>query len=151
MSPKAAETLEAVLRSAVRGRVELATVATCADYDAPLVCRGGGTAMAGQTVNAAVVIDFSRHLNAVLDVDPGSRCERVQPGCVLDRLRGAAAEHGLTFGPDPATHDHCTLGGMIGNDSCGTHAGRTSQNVESPQVLTYDGLDAGRPRAAAGG
>ncbi len=121
----------------------LAAVATCAEHDAPLLCRGGGTAMAGQTANAAVVLDFSRHLNAVLEVDPGARSARVQPGCVLDRLRDAAGEHGLTFGPDPATHDHCTLGGMIGNDSCGTHsvvAGRTSQNVQSLKVLTYDGL-----------
>ncbi len=121
----------------------IAAVATCAAYDAPLLCRGGGTAMAGQTANAAVVLDFSRHLNGVLAVDVDARSARVQPGCVLDRLRDAAAEHGLTFGPDPATHDHCTLGGMIGNDSCGTHsvvAGRTSQNVQSLQVLTYDGL-----------
>jgi FAD/FMN-containing dehydrogenase/Fe-S oxidoreductase len=121
----------------------LATVATCAEHEAPLLCRGGGTAMAGQTANAAVVLDFSRHLNAVLAVDPDKRSARVQPGCVLDSLRDAAAAHGLTFGPDPATHDHCTLGGMIGNDSCGTHsvvAGRTSQNVQSLQVLTYDGL-----------
>jgi len=121
----------------------VATVATCARHGVPLLCRGGGTAMAGQTTNAAVVLDFSRHLNGVLEVDPDARSARVQPGCVLDRLCDAAREHGLTFGPDPATHDHCTLGGMIGNDSCGTHSvvsGRTSQNVQSLQVLTYDGL-----------
>ena len=121
----------------------VAAIATCADLGAPLLCRGGGTAMAGQTANAAVVLDFSRHLNAVLAVDSDARSARVQPGCVLDRLRDAAGEHGLTFGPDPATHDHCTLGGMIGNDSCGTHSvvsGRTSQNVQSLQVVTYDGL-----------
>ena len=67
----------------------------------------------------------------------------MQPGVVLDDLRDAAEEHGLTFGPDPATHSHCTLGGMIGNNSCGVHsvmAGRTADNVEELEVLTYDGL-----------
>jgi FAD/FMN-containing dehydrogenase/Fe-S oxidoreductase len=121
----------------------VATIATCAQHGAPVLTRGGGTAMAGQSTNTAVVVDFSRHLNGILAVDADARSARVQPGCVLDRLREAAGEHGLTFGPDPATHDHCTLGGMIGNDSCGVHsvvAGRTSQNVEALEVLTYDGL-----------
>jgi len=90
-----------------------------------------------------VVIDFSRHLHQVLDVDPAGRCARVQPGTVLDELRDRAEEHGLTFGPDPSTHNRCTVGGMIGNNSCGVHsimAGRTSANIESLDVLTYDGL-----------
>ncbi|HEU4967354.1 FAD-binding and (Fe-S)-binding domain-containing protein, partial [Sphingomonas sp.] len=92
--------------------------------------------------NAAVTIDFSRHLHHVIEIDPAARRAKVEPGCILDRLRDAATPHGLTFGPDPATHDHNTLGGMIGNDSCGVHsvtAGRTADNVERLTVLTYDG------------
>jgi FAD/FMN-containing dehydrogenase/Fe-S oxidoreductase len=119
------------------------TVLVCRDHDAPLTLRGGGTSLAGQATNAAVVVDVSRHLNRIVELDPERRLARVQPGVVLDDLRSAAAAHGLTFGPDPATHDRCTLGGMLGNDSCGAHsimAGRTSDNVESLDVLTYDGL-----------
>jgi len=88
-------------------------------------------------------VDVSRHLNQIVELDPERRVARVQPGVILDDLRAAAEQHGLTFGPDPATHDRCTLGGMLGNDSCGVHsimAGRTSDNVESLNVLTYDGL-----------
>jgi FAD/FMN-containing dehydrogenase/Fe-S oxidoreductase len=119
------------------------TVRVCRDNDAPLTLRGGGTSLAGQATNAAVVVDVSRHLNLILELDPERRLARVQPGVILDDLRTAAAKHGLTFGPDPATHDRCTLGGMLGNDSCGAHsimAGRTSDNVESLDVLSYDGL-----------
>ena len=95
--------------------------------------RGGGTSLAGQCCNVAVVLDFSKYLNRILEIDPERRLARVEPGAVLDDLRDAAEEHGLTFGPDPATHNHCTLGGMIGNNSCGVHsvmAGRTADNVE---------------------
>ncbi len=118
------------------------TVRVCRDHDAPVTMRGGGTSLAGQAVNVAVVVDVSRHLNGVLELDPDRRIARVQPGVVLDSLRAAAESHGLTFGPDPATHDRCTLGGMLGNDSCGAHsimAGRTSANVELLDVLTYLG------------
>jgi FAD/FMN-containing dehydrogenase/Fe-S oxidoreductase len=121
----------------------VAAMAVCAAHGAPVLSRGGGTAMAGQSTNAAVVIDFSQHLRGIVSLQPASRLCRVEPGCVLDTLRHRAAPHGLTFGPDPATHDHCTLGGMIGNNSCGTHslmAGRTSDNVRRLEVLTYDGL-----------
>ncbi len=121
----------------------VATIRICRDHDAPVTLRGGGTSLAGQATNRAVVIDVSRHLNRILELDPERRIARVQPGVVLDSLRAAAEVHGLTFGPDPATHDRCTLGGMLGNDSCGAHsimAGRTSDNVESLDVLTYDGL-----------
>jgi FAD/FMN-containing dehydrogenase len=79
----------------------------------------------------------------ILGLDPEGRTARVLPGTVLDDLRAAAAPHGLIFGPDPATHAWCTLGGMIGNNACGVHsvtAGRTSDNVETLEVLTYDGL-----------
>src|SRR4051794_18880333 len=118
------------------------TVAVCRRHGAPIVARGCGTGLAGQTVNAAVLIDFSKYLDAILELDPGQRFARVQPGIVLDRLREAAEEHELTFGPDPATHSRCTLGGMIGNNSCGTHsilAGVTADNIESLDVLLYDG------------
>jgi FAD/FMN-containing dehydrogenase/Fe-S oxidoreductase len=119
------------------------TIRICRDHGAPVTLRGAGTSLAGQTANAAVIIDVSRHMDQILALDREQRTARVQPGVVLDALRAAAEKHGLTFGPDPATHDRCTLGGMIGNDSCGAHsimAGRTSDNVESLDVLTYDGL-----------
>jgi len=119
------------------------TIRVCRDHDAPVTMRGAGTSLAGQAVNTAVVVDVSRHMNRILELDPDRRIARVQPGVILDDLRAAAERYGLTFGPDPATHDRCTLGGMLGNDSCGAHsimAGRTSDNVESLEVLTYDGL-----------
>ncbi|MBZ4334763.1 FAD-binding and (Fe-S)-binding domain-containing protein [Corallococcus sp. AS-1-12] len=120
------------------------TVRLCRRFGAPLMSRGGGTALAGQTCNVAVVLDFSRHLDRVLHIDPERRLARVQPGTVLDVLRVEAVKrHGLTFGPDPATHNRCTLGGMLGNNSCGVHAqmaGRVADNTESLDVLTYDGV-----------
>ncbi len=118
-------------------------MAACRRHGAPIVHRGAGTSLAGQCCNVAVVIDASRHLTGVLGIDPERRTARVLPGTVLDDLRGAALGHGLTFGPDPATHAWCTVGGMIGNNSCGVHSlttGRTSDNVEELEVLTYDGL-----------
>jgi FAD/FMN-containing dehydrogenase/Fe-S oxidoreductase len=119
------------------------TVGLCRQFDAPILLRGGGTSLAGQGCNVAVLIDFSKYLDRILSIDVEQRKARVQPGCVLDVLRGAAEKHALTFGPDPSTHDHNTLGGMIGNNSCGVHsvmAGRTSDNTEELEVLTYDGL-----------
>jgi len=121
----------------------VAAVAVCREHGAPILPRGGGTAQNGQTVNVAVVLDCSKYLNRVLEVDPAARSARVEPGVVCDALRDAAEEHALTFGPDPATHSRCTLGGMIGNNSCGAHsvmAGKTVENVEALEVLTYDGL-----------
>ncbi|MEZ5650374.1 MAG: FAD-binding and (Fe-S)-binding domain-containing protein [Burkholderiaceae bacterium] len=124
-------------------------VAICRDHGAPIVARGGGTSLAGQCCNVAVVLDCSRHLCHVLSVDPERRLARVQPGANLDALRREAARHGLTFGPDPSTHDHNTLGGMIGNNSCGAHSVMaelfgpgplTVDNVAELEVLTYDGL-----------
>jgi FAD/FMN-containing dehydrogenase/Fe-S oxidoreductase len=119
-------------------------IAVCREHGAPVLGRGGGTSLAGQCVNHAVVLDFSRFMNRVLEVDPARRLARVEPGCVLDVLRERTIrDHGLTFAADPATHTHCTFGGMIGNNSCGAHsvmAGRTSDNVHSLEVLTYDGL-----------
>ena len=120
----------------------IATVAVCREFGAPIVSRGGGTSLAGQTCNAAVVIDFSKSVNAILEIDPERKFARVEPGVVLDHLRDRAETFHLTFGPDPSTHDHCTLGGMIGNNSCGVHsmmAGCTADNVEELDVVTYDG------------
>lgn len=121
----------------------ISTVAACRRYDAPIVLHGGGTSLAGQTCNVAVVIDMSKYMNRVIEIDPHKKLARVQPGTILDDLRNAAEQYQLTFGPDPATHNHCTLGSMIGNDSCGTHsvmAGKTVDNIEELEILTYDGL-----------
>jgi FAD/FMN-containing dehydrogenase/Fe-S oxidoreductase len=120
----------------------IATVTLCREYGAPLLARGGGTSLAGQCCNAAVILDFSKYMNRILEIDPTRRIARVQPGVVLDRLRAEAEKHHLTFAPDPATHSHCTLGGMIGNNSCGVHsimAGKTDDNIESLEILTYAG------------
>ena len=120
----------------------LATIALCRDFGAPLLCRGGGTSLAGQCCNVAVILDFSKYMARILEVDPVRRIARVEPGVVLDHLRAAAEKHHLTFAPDPASHDRCTLGGMIGNNSCGVHsvmAGKTDDNIEELEILTYDG------------
>ena len=126
-----------------------AALACCREHGAPVLGRGCGTGLAGQTVNQAVVFDFSRYMNAIVELDPRRRQARVQPGVICDELKDAAEPHRLTFGPDPATHDHATLGGMIGNNSCGTHSvlaalygpgPRTSDNVDELDILTYDGL-----------
>lgn len=121
----------------------VAAVSTCREFDAPVLMRGAGTSLCGQTCNVAVVLDVSRHLTRVLAVDPVERTAIVEPGVVCDTLRAAAEEHGLTFGPDPSTHSRCTLAGMVGNNSCGAHsvmAGKTVDNVEALEILTYDGL-----------
>jgi FAD/FMN-containing dehydrogenase/Fe-S oxidoreductase len=121
----------------------VATVAACRRFGAPVLGRGGGTSLAGQCCNVAVVVDMSKYMHRVVELDPDRRVARVQPGIVLDRLREAAEAHRLTFGPDPATHTHCTIGGMVGNNSCGVHAlmnGKTVDNIEALEVLTYDGL-----------
>ncbi len=120
----------------------VAAMAVCRAHDVPVLSRGGGTSLAGQACNVAVVLDHSKYDNDLVELDVEGRRARVRPGLVLDELRRAAETHGLTFGPDPATHDHCTLGGMIGNDSCGVHsvmAGKTEENVLELEVLTYDG------------
>ena len=120
----------------------LATVALCRDHRAPLLARGGGTSLAGQCCNAAVVLDFSKYMSHIIEIDLERRIARVEAGVVLDNLRAAAEKHHLTFAPDPATHDRCTLGGMIGNNSCGVHsimAGKTDDNIEALEVLTYGG------------
>ncbi|GAA0553074.1 FAD-binding and (Fe-S)-binding domain-containing protein [Chitinophaga japonensis] len=126
------------------------TIAACRRFNAPVLNRGGGTSLAGQCCNVAVVIDQSKYYNKVLQVDKDQKLVKVQAGIVLDHMRQHTEEKaGLTFGPDPATHNHCTIGGMVGNNSCGVHSimaarqgngARTSDNVERMTVLTYDGL-----------
>jgi FAD/FMN-containing dehydrogenase/Fe-S oxidoreductase len=119
-----------------------ATMAACRQFGAPVLGRGGGTSLCGQCCNVAVVMDFSKYMNRILALNPEAKRARVQPGVVLDTLRNAAEQHHLTFAPDPSTHSHCTLGGMIGNNSCGVHsvmAGKTDDNVEELDVLLYDG------------
>ena len=127
----------------------IAAVDVCRQYGAPILSRGGGTSLAGQCCNVAVVLDMSKYVNRVVSIDAERRIARIEPGVVLDSLQHEAAKHGLIFGPDPATHTHCTLGGMLGNNSCGVHAvmaqfygpgARTSDNTRQLDILTYDGL-----------
>ncbi|MET7733054.1 FAD-binding and (Fe-S)-binding domain-containing protein [Streptomyces sp. NPDC005402] len=119
-----------------------AVLEVCRTHGVPVVPRGGGTSIAGQATGTGVVLDFTRHLNRVLALDPEARTAVVQPGLVLDRLQDAAAPHGLRFGPDPSTHSRCTLGGMIGNNSCGSHSvawGTTADSVAELDVVTARG------------
>ncbi|MFE2180762.1 FAD-binding and (Fe-S)-binding domain-containing protein [Streptomyces sp. NPDC059455] len=127
-----------------------AVLAVCRERGVPVVARGGGTSIAGQATGLGVVLDFTRHMRGILSLDPERRTAVVQPGVICDDLRTAAGAHGLTFGPDPSTHSRCTLGGMIGNNSCGSHSvawGTTADNVHELDVLTYGGE---RVRAAQG-
>jgi len=120
----------------------IAAVEVCRAFNAPILSRGAGTSLAGQGCNAAVILDFSKYMTAMGEVDLATHTMRVQPGVVLDRVREKAELHGLTFAPDPATHSRCTLGGMIGNNSCGVHAlmgGKTVDNIVSLDLLLYDG------------
>jgi FAD/FMN-containing dehydrogenase/Fe-S oxidoreductase len=127
------KTTEAVIR----------TLEVCRRHGAPVVSRGGGTGLCGQSCNVAVVIDHSKYLNRILEIDPTRKIARVEPGLILDHLREATQQYKLTYGPDPATHTHNTFGGMIGNNSCGTHSvmsGRTADNVIELDIVTYDGI-----------
>ncbi|MFB7055682.1 FAD-binding and (Fe-S)-binding domain-containing protein [Streptomyces vinaceus] len=133
-----------------------AALRICAEAGVPVVPRGGGTSIAGQATGTGVVLDLTRHMNALVSLDPAARTAVVQPGLVLDRLREAARPYGLTFGPDPSTHSRCTLGGMIGNNACGAHSvawGTTADNVAELAVTAYGGAEyrlgtgwAGAPR-----
>ncbi|MEV1084267.1 FAD-binding and (Fe-S)-binding domain-containing protein [Streptomyces sp. NPDC050211] len=117
----------------------------CRETGVPVTARGGGTSMAGNAVGPGVVLDFSRYMNRILDIDPEARTARVEAGVILDALRDATAPHGLTFGPDPSSHSRCTLGGMIGNDACGNRSvrhGRTSTHIEALEIVTADGVRA---------
>ncbi|MGH3870918.1 MAG: FAD-binding and (Fe-S)-binding domain-containing protein [Pseudonocardiaceae bacterium] len=132
-----------------------AVIACCREHGVPLTARGAGTSISGNAIGPGVILDFSRHLDAVLELDPPAGLARVQPGVVLDTVQAAAAPHGLRFGPDPSSHSRATLGGMIGNNACGAHSiawGTTAQNVEELVVLLADGsrlvVGAGHPLPA---
>ncbi|WP_330282673.1 FAD-binding and (Fe-S)-binding domain-containing protein [Streptomyces sp. NBC_00588] len=130
-----------------------AVLAVCRERGVPVVPRGGGTSIAGQATGTGVVLDFTRHMNRLVSLDPGAREAVVQPGLVLDRLQEAAAPHGLRFGPDPSTHSRCTLGGMIGNNSCGSHSvawGTTADSVRALDVVTARGARLGLGQQWAG-
>ncbi|MFJ8717819.1 FAD-binding and (Fe-S)-binding domain-containing protein [Streptomyces violaceus] len=119
-----------------------AVLEVCREREVPVVARGGGTSIAGQATGTGVVLDFTRHMNQLVSLAPETRTAVVQPGLVLDRLQEAAAPHGLRFGPDPSTHSRCTLGGMIGNNSCGSHSvawGTTADSVQELDVITARG------------
>jgi FAD/FMN-containing dehydrogenase/Fe-S oxidoreductase len=119
-----------------------ATIAACRETGAAVLPRGAGTSLSGQCCNVAVVLDFSKYMRRLVSLDPRKKIAIVEPGIVLDRVREAAEVHHLTFPPDPATHSRCTIGGMIGNNSCGTHSvmgGLTANNIRSLDILLYDG------------
>ena len=129
----------------------VATVEACRERGTPVLSRGGGTSLAGQCCNEAVIVDFSKYVNRILELDREAMLARVEPGLILDNLRttGESGSPRITFGPDPSTHDHCTIGGMIGNNSCGTHSvlaefygpgPRMEHNVAELEILTYDGV-----------
>ncbi|MCF6475664.1 FAD-binding protein [Nonomuraea sp. MG754425] len=116
-----------------------ALVVACGELGVPLLPRGAGTSLAGQTVGAAVIVDFSRHMNRILEID--GKTARVQPGVVQDQLNRAARRHGLMFGPDTSTSNRATIGGMIGNNSAGSHSvlyGSTIDHVRSLRVVLAD-------------
>ena len=120
----------------------VATVAACREFGAAVLSRGGGTSIPGNCCNVALIMDYSKYMRRILSIDYDGLSARVEPGVVLDTLRAEAERGELTFAPDPATHNRCTIGGMIGNNSCGVHAlmgGKTVDNVESLEVLLYDG------------
>ena len=132
-----------------------AVVALAAEAGVPITMRGAGTSIAGNAIGRGLVIDASRHLTAILDLDPEAATATVQPGVVLDDLNAVAAVHGLRVGPDPSTHSRCTVGGMIGNNACGSHSvrwGTTAQNVLGLELITADGVHrrVGRSDAASG-
>ncbi|MBK1788001.1 FAD-binding oxidoreductase [Prauserella sp. ASG 168] len=119
-----------------------AAMAVCRKHDVPVLPVGARTSIAGQAVNTAVAFDFRTHMDRILSVDPDARTATVLPGAVCDAVRDAGKPHGLTFGPDPSTHNRCSIGGMIGNNACGSHSvawGKTVDNVRSLEVLTYRG------------
>jgi FAD/FMN-containing dehydrogenase/Fe-S oxidoreductase len=122
---------------------DVAAVMTyCADREIPVLPRGGGTSLAGQTVNEAVVLDFTRYMNEIRDLDPDAREATVDAGCIVEELNETAAPHGLKFAPDPAWRDKSAIGGAIGNNSTGSHSlkyGKTDAYVESCEVVLADG------------
>ncbi len=125
-----------------------ALVAACAELGVPVLPRGAGTSLAGQTVGEAVVVDFSRHMNTILALDAEAGTARVQPGVVQDQLNRAAAGHGLMFGPDTSTSNRATIGGMIGNNSAGSHSVRYGSTIDHVTALDVVLADASTARLA---
>jgi len=120
----------------------IATVQACAARKIPVLPRGDGSSLAGQTVGEAVILDLSRHMDAFVDLDPAGRRARVQPGLNLSRLNRSVADESLMYGPDPASADRATVGGVIGNNSTGAHSilyGMTVDHVERLRVVMADG------------
>ncbi len=126
----------------------VATHRICHRFSAPLLSRGGGTSLSGETVNRAVVIDHSKYLTHIGNIDPAGRLVRCEHGVINEELNGRTGAYNLIFGPDPSTHSRCVIGGNIGNNSCGVHSvqsqlygpgPRTSDNVEAMEIVTYDG------------
>ncbi|MHB8382997.1 MAG: FAD-binding and (Fe-S)-binding domain-containing protein [Candidatus Binataceae bacterium] len=121
-----------------------AALAVARENALPILARGGGTSLAGQAANAALVLDFSKYMNRVVAIDPARGRAIVEPGVVQSDLNAALAPHGLFFAPDPSTKDRCTIGGMIGNNSCGAHSaayGKTVDNLEALDAILYDGAE----------
>ncbi|MEV6866078.1 FAD-binding and (Fe-S)-binding domain-containing protein [Streptosporangium subroseum] len=128
-----------------------AALALCRAEGMPLTARGAGTSIAGNAVGSGAVLDFTRHMGRLKSLDQEARTATVEPGIVLDTLQRLAAPYGLRFGPDPSTHSRCTIGGMIGNNACGSRAlayGRTADNVLALDVLTGGGERLSTGRAA---
>ncbi|RLZ03627.1 FAD-binding oxidoreductase [Kocuria tytonicola] len=117
-------------------------LATARENGWPVTSRGAGTSVAGNAIGEGLVIDTSRHFHRILEIDPQARTARIEPGVVCDQLRDAAAEFGLTYGPDPSTHSRCTVGGMVANNACGSHSvawGTSAENLVSVTVMLGDG------------
>ena len=111
-------------------------------HGVPLTARGGGTSCASNAIGPGLVLDFSRHMNRVISIDPEARTATVEPGCVGSTLQAAAAEYGLRFGPDPSSQNRATIAGMVANNACGPHAtawGRTSDNIVSLECIDGQG------------
>lgn len=122
-----------------------AAVAVAAEYDVPVLARAAGTSLGGQAVNEALIIDFTRHLDRIIAIDPAARRATVQPGVVLDDLNAALRPHALQFGPDPASSDRSTLGGAVANNATGSHSGvygMTADHVLGVRVVLADGTTA---------
>src|SRR5712671_5783270 len=120
----------------------VAALSIARENSMPILARGGGTSLAGQTCNVAIVLDFSKYMNRIVAIDPDAHIATVEPGVVQSHLNTALAPHNLFFAPDPSTKDRCTIGGMIGNNSCGAHSaayGKTVDNVEALEIALYDG------------
>ncbi|WP_149359540.1 FAD-binding and (Fe-S)-binding domain-containing protein [Lolliginicoccus suaedae] len=130
-----------------------ATLDACRANGVPVTSRGGGTSLCGNAVGTGVVIDFSRHMNRILDIDPDARTATVEAGVIQVDLQQAAKPHGLLFGPDPSSYTRCSIGGMIGNNACGTRTlgyGKTVDNMVSARLLTASGEELRVDSTAAG-